>query len=71
MRKLLRWSYGASADASTRRDMRLDLLRGFCVLVMVADHIGGERSWVYIVTGGKCAIRILFTASIVLARLWP
>jgi len=53
VRKLLRWSYGASADASTRRDMRLDLLRGFCVLVMVADHIGGERSWVYVVTGGN------------------
>jgi uncharacterized membrane protein len=33
--------------------MRLDLLRGFCVLVMVADHNGGERSWVYIVTGGN------------------
>jgi hypothetical protein len=53
VRKLLRWSYGASADASTRRDMRLDLLRGFCVLVMVADHIGGERSWIYVVTGGN------------------
>ena len=33
--------------------MRLDLLRGFCVLVMVADHIGGERSWIYVVTGGN------------------
>src|SRR2546423_4150841 len=33
--------------------MRLDLLRGFCVVVMVADHIGGERSWVYVVTGGN------------------
>ena len=33
--------------------MRLDLLRGFCVLVMVADHIGGEHSWVYVVTGGN------------------
>ncbi|HEY7623991.1 MAG TPA: OpgC domain-containing protein [Candidatus Limnocylindria bacterium] len=53
MRRFLRWGYGASADASTRRDMRLDLLRGFCVVVMVADHIGGERSWVYILTGGN------------------
>jgi len=33
--------------------MRLDLLRGFCVVVMVADHIGGERSWMYILTGGN------------------
>ena len=53
VRRLLRWSYGASADASTRRDMRLELLRGFCVVVMVADHMGGERSWVYVVTGGN------------------
>jgi hypothetical protein len=53
VRKILRWSYGASADASTRRDMRLDLLRGFCVVVMVADHIGGERSWMYLLTGGN------------------
>ncbi|TMC69790.1 MAG: hypothetical protein E6J13_10505 [Chloroflexi bacterium] len=47
------WSYRASADALVRRDMRLDLLRGFCVVVMVADHIGGERSWMYILTGGN------------------
>ncbi len=33
--------------------MRLDLLRGFCVVVMVADHIGGERSWIYVLTGGN------------------
>jgi len=33
--------------------MRLDLLRGFCVVVMVADHIGGEQSWLYIMTGGN------------------
>jgi hypothetical protein len=33
--------------------MRLDLLRGFCVVVMVADHIGGERSWLYVMTGGN------------------
>ena len=47
------WSYSDSADARSRRDMRLDLLRGFCVVVMVADHIGGERSWLYLVTGGN------------------
>lgn len=47
------WSYGTSTDAPARRDIRLDLLRGFCVVVMVADHIGGERSWVYVLTGGN------------------
>jgi hypothetical protein len=35
-----------------RRDQRLDLLRGFAVIAMVADHIGGERSWLYAITGG-------------------
>jgi hypothetical protein len=35
-----------------KRDLRLDLLRGFAVIAMVADHIGGERSWLYAVTGG-------------------
>lgn len=47
------WSYGTSPDASSRRDARLDLLRGFCVVVMVADHIGGKDSWLYVVTGGN------------------
>lgn len=46
------WSYAAVPEAAGRRDLRLDLLRGFCVLVMVADHIGGEPSWLYAVTGG-------------------
>jgi hypothetical protein len=41
------WRYEAG-----RRDLRLDLLRGFAVLAMVADHIGGERSWLYTITGG-------------------
>src|SRR5687768_12395804 len=35
-----------------RRDLRLDLLRGFAVAAMIADHIGGERSWLYAITGG-------------------
>ena len=29
------------------------MLRGFCVVVMVADHIGGQQSWLYVVTGGN------------------
>jgi hypothetical protein len=35
-----------------KRDLRLDFLRGFAVLAMVVDHIGGERSWLYAITGG-------------------
>nr|MDQ3831189.1 OpgC domain-containing protein [Candidatus Tectomicrobia bacterium] len=41
------WRYEAG-----KRDLRLDLLRGFAVVAMVADHIGGERSWLYALTGG-------------------
>lgn len=41
------WRYTGGA-----RDERLDLLRGFAVLAMVVDHIGGDRSWLYAVTGG-------------------
>ncbi len=34
------------------RDLRIDLLRGAAVLAMVVDHVGGDRSWLYILTGG-------------------
>jgi hypothetical protein len=36
-----------------RRDLRLDLLRGFAAFAMIADHIGGEDSWLYALTGGN------------------
>ena len=36
-----------------RRDLRLDLMRGFAAFAMIADHIGGERSWLYPITGGN------------------
>ncbi len=35
-----------------KRDLRLDLLRGFAVFAMVVDHWGGA-SWFYLVTGGN------------------
>jgi hypothetical protein len=34
---LAAWRY----RPASRRDLRLDLLRGFCIFVMVIDHIGG------------------------------
>src|SRR5215218_9639803 len=34
------------------RDLRLDVLRGFCVFAMIVDHIGGS-SWLYALTGGN------------------
>lgn len=46
------WAYAASRDAGETRDLRLDLLRGFCIFAMVVDHIGGD-SWLYAITGGN------------------
>ncbi len=39
--------------AGGRRDVRLDLLRGFAAFGMIVDHIGGHHSWLYTVTGGN------------------
>src|SRR6266568_1332974 len=46
------WSYYRTADIASRRDLRVDLLRGFCIFAMVVDHFGGE-SWLYWITGGN------------------
>src|SRR5689334_11287324 len=35
-----------------KRDLRLDLLRGFAALTMVIDHIGGKESLLYTISGG-------------------
>ncbi len=42
------WQYSGG-----KRDVRLDFLRGFAMLAMIANHIGGESSWLYVVTGGN------------------
>jgi enterochelin esterase-like enzyme len=39
-------------QADSGRDLRLDFLRGFAVLAMVVDHLGGH-SWLYVLTGGN------------------
>ena len=36
-----------------KRDLRLDLLRGFAVFAMVVDHVGGPFSPFYLITGGN------------------
>ena len=46
------WAYAMTADAASKRDLRIDLLRGFCIFVMIVDHVGGETSWLYVLTGG-------------------
>lgn len=44
----LDWAY----QAIDKRDLRLDLLRGFAVFAMVVNHLGGA-SWFYLITGGN------------------
>ncbi|HEY6957651.1 MAG TPA: OpgC domain-containing protein [Candidatus Limnocylindria bacterium] len=46
-------AYALAPEAAGKRDLRIDLLRGFCVFVMTIDHVGGESSWLYVVTGGN------------------
>src|SRR5919205_1462897 len=43
------WAY---PPGSGRRDLQLDLLRGFAVFAMVVDHFGG-RSLLTFLTGGN------------------
>src|SRR3989442_358556 len=51
--RLLAWRYEATEEGHEPRDLRVDLLRGFCVFVMIIDHVGGEQSWLYVFTGGN------------------
>jgi|SRR5579884_96270 hypothetical protein len=44
----LAWPWTYAAEGS--RDLRLDLLRGFCVFAMVVDHVGGA-SYTHAVSG--------------------
>src|SRR3954469_10883906 len=44
---LNKWRY-----AGGKRDLRLDLLRGFAALTMIIDHVGGKDSLLYAVSGG-------------------
>src|SRR6516162_7348848 len=52
LQRLHALSYYATADVANKRDLRVDLLRGFCIFAMVVDHFGGN-SWLYAITGGN------------------
>ena len=42
------WRYAADL----RRDLRLDLLRGYCVVIMTIDHVSLFPAWTLAITGG-------------------
>ncbi|HEY8599356.1 MAG TPA: OpgC domain-containing protein [Thermomicrobiales bacterium] len=46
-RRLETWRYEGG-----KRDLRFDLLRGFAVFAMVVDHVGGDHSPLYYISGG-------------------
>jgi hypothetical protein len=52
LERLRALSYYCSVDVAHKRDLRVDLLRGFCIFAMVVDHFGGD-SWLYAITGGN------------------
>src|SRR5215467_8554977 len=52
LHRLRALSYYSTADFANRRDLRVDLLPGFCIFAMVVDHFGGD-SWLYAITGGN------------------
>ncbi len=52
LQRLRALSYSSTADVANKRDLRVDLLRGFCIFAMVVDHFGGD-SWLYAITGGN------------------
>jgi hypothetical protein len=51
--RLRGWGYDSVERSVGSRDLRIDLLRGFCVFVMIVDHVGGQSSWLYVLTGGN------------------
>ncbi|MFN8537166.1 MAG: OpgC domain-containing protein [Thermomicrobiales bacterium] len=66
------WRYAATS----KRDLRIDLLRGFAVFAIVADHVGGDASWLYRLTGGdtfytSAAEGFVFIAGLVFGIVYP
>ena len=41
------WPWSYAGVATGERDLRLDLLRGYCLFAMTIDHVAGPQSWLY------------------------
>ncbi len=39
-------------QAASKRDLRLDFIRGYCVFMMIVDHLSGP-SFLYLITGNN------------------
>src|SRR5581483_12224654 len=57
------------------RDLRVDLMRGAAIFAMVVDHVGGDRSPLYVITGGdkfyvSAAEAFVFLAGVVAGMVY-
>jgi enterochelin esterase-like enzyme len=64
----------AAAYVMRGRDLRIDFLRGLCVIAMMVDHIAGA-SWLYAITGGNrfyisAAEGFIFVSGLVAGRAY-
>lgn len=69
--RIASWRY-----VGARRDLRFDLLRGLAVIAMVTDHVGGDKSWLYTLTGGNhfwtsAAEGFVFISGLVMGIVYP
>ncbi len=69
--RIASWRY-----VGERRDLRFDLLRGLAVIAMVTDHVGGDKSWLYTLTGGNhfwtsAAEGFVFISGLVMGIVYP
>jgi hypothetical protein len=68
-----RWRY---PTALAGRDLRLDFLRGYCVVVMLIDHVGLFPAWTIGVTGGgqlwvTAAEGFILISGMVMGMIYP
>jgi len=68
-----RWRY---PTFSTGRDLRLDFLRGYCVVVMIIDHVGLFPAWTIGLTGNvrlwvSAAEGFVLISGVVMGMVYP
>ncbi|MDW8425826.1 MAG: OpgC domain-containing protein [Meiothermus sp.] len=48
---MFRWFKALHYPNTSKRDLRIDWLRGFALFVMIVDHVVSDSSWFYSITG--------------------
>jgi hypothetical protein len=73
MNSLKQWRYPTGLVA---RDLRLDFLRGYCLVVMIIDHVGLFPAWTIGLTGGgrlwvTAAEGFILISGMVMGMMYP